>query len=394
MRRYFYLLLMPLFFAGCVKEKDDPGVTAARQEIYDFMKEHYLWSDRMPEIKISDFKNFQDLFDTLIYKPADKWSFISESLFYTSKEASVGFGFILKPDKNNKPAIATINSDADLYTKGVRRGWILVTVDGTMVAPLMSGDDASGLNKLIGTSYSGETKNFEFLKPDGTQVYITATSKSLTKKSLMVCDTLHLSSGIAGYLVFDDFSFFTNEVLDTTIDYLATSGINDLIVDLRYCSESSFAAIRYFSSVIAGNEHHGECWIKLLDNKSAFQDVNFLTTEHQLGIRRVVFITSGATSGYNEMMICGLKAYKSVTLVGSRTAGNPYYMESHAVFVNNESYYIGLWAVVAEARNKDGGAGFTNGIAADIEAADDLNHDFGDRREECLAAAISFLESN
>ena len=394
MRKYIILIVMPFILAACVKEKDDTGVMTARQEVYDFMKERYLWSDMIPEVKISDFKNFQDLFDALIYKPADKWSYISESSEYYLKKAFKGFGFTLKPDKNNKPAIATINTESDLYTKGVRRGWILVTVDGTMVAPLLSQDDTDGLSKLIETSNTGETKNFEFLRPDGSRVYITAASKSLPQESLMVCDTLHLSSGIAGYLVFDDFRFVTNVVLDTTIDYLTACGINDLVVDLRYCSEGSFASIRYFSSIIAGNEHHGECWIKLLDNNSASQEIDFLMTGHTLGLRRVVFITSGATSGYSEMMIYGLKSYTGVTVVGSRTAGNPYYMEGHAVFVKNESYYIDIMAVVAEARNKDGGTGFTNGITADIEAADDLNHDFGDRREECLAAAISSLEGN
>jgi carboxyl-terminal processing protease len=208
----------------------------------------------------------------------------------------------------------------------------------------------------------------------------------------VACDTLHLSSGITGYINFNSFNAdFSTEVYPS-LEFLKSCQIQNLIFDLRYNREGDEETGRILASAIVGNDYHNQPWLKLVYNNSAPDYINFNITNYSLGVKRVVFITSGVTAAGNEMLITGLKPYLDVAVVGSRTAGIPYLI-SYVMYQMKDNRILFFNIVNAEAQSKDGQS-FTEGIPADIEAADDITHDFGDRKEACMAAAIKYLESN
>ena len=82
--------------------------------------------------------------------------------------------------------------------------------------------------------------------------------------SVMLYDTLHLSSGITGHIVFDSFI----QPSETGTRYrifllLASNGAKDLILDLRYNGGGYLYIAQQLASYIAGNANKGNDFIRL-----------------------------------------------------------------------------------------------------------------------------------
>jgi len=394
MRKYLFLLLIILSFTGCEKGKNKYG--EANMVLYNFMTENYYWRDKMPLVDVESYKDPWELMDALRYSPVDKWSYIGKNEFWVVQKREsyiTGFGIRLGLDQNNEVRVATILKESDLYSKGVRRGWTLKTIEGVMVKPFITSNDSIGLNNLYGGTAEGVSKSFEFLRPDGIPVKIKAAQSTVNNPaSLVACDTLHLSSGITGYINYSSFDTNFDKEVYPSLEYLKLCQVQNLIVDLRYNYEAEMETGRFLASAIIGNDYHGLTWLKLVHNNFPTDYVNFTLTNYPLGVKRVVFITSGVTAAGNEMLITGLKPYLDVAVVGSRTAGNPYVL-SYTFYRMKDNRDLNYYIVNAEAQGKDGQS-FTEGIPADIEAVDDITHDFGDRKEACMAAAIGYLEES
>jgi hypothetical protein len=84
----------------------------------------------------------------------------------------------------------------------------------------------------------------------------------------------------------------------------------------------------------------------------------------------------------------GLKPYLNVVSVGDTTNGKPVGMNGGDI---GKKYFIA--PVTFETINKNGEGGFFDGIAPSYIVSDDITHDFNDREELSLKAAISYLET-
>jgi carboxyl-terminal processing protease len=392
MKKYFLLSLLALLVAGCEKEKNTN--IEANTCLYNFMSENYFWKDKMPEVDPASYSDPQELFNVLKYS-ADKWSFIKSSSYWIPEKRDsyvTGFGLTLGLDQDKEVRVVTILKESDLYSKGVRRGWTLKTIEGTLVKPFIISNDSVGLNNLYGGTSDGVSKSFEFLNPSGVLVNISATQSCISyPTALMACDTMHLSSGITGYINYSTLLLRYKEEVYPALDYMKSCQVQNLILDLRYNSEGFEDFACFFASTIAGNDYHSKPWLKLHFNNSPSEVINFILTNYSLNVKRVVFITSGKTAAGSEMLIAGLRPYLDVKVIGSRTAGNPYIFSSTVISLKKQTN-IDCFIVNAEARGTDN-LSVSEGITPDYEVSDDITHDFGDHREECLAAAIDYLET-
>ncbi len=68
-----------------------------------------------------------------------------------------------------------IYSKSPLYADGVRRGWIVKSVNGYDIAKIIYDGDATAYNTALGASTAGVTNKFVFTKPDGTEIEISST---------------------------------------------------------------------------------------------------------------------------------------------------------------------------------------------------------------------------
>jgi len=388
------------FFSSCKKDPVLPDNTLtpvmARDSLYYIMKDWYYWFDK-PECESvtptnkETYKDPYELLEAARYKEYDRWSFVADyDEFIAEMQGEfVGFGFRIGVDNLNKARIAMVYNKSSLYANGVRRGWIIKTISGIDPAPLLIAHNSAAYSDLVGPPTAGITKVFVFTKPDGTDVTITATKSSFTVNTVMLYDTLMLSSGITGHLVFDSFITPSSAELVTAFTYFKSMGIKDLILDLRYNTGGYLNIAQTLASYIAGDAVQGKVFAKLQYNTKR-QDYNtifqFKTTPYSMGLPRLVVITTRSTASASEAVMNGLKPFVTVVSIGDTTNGKPTGMNGWDI---GKKYY--MWPITFKMVNSQNQGEYFEGIFPAKLAPDDITHDFDDRNEACLKEAIYYL---
>jgi carboxyl-terminal processing protease len=390
----FIVIILLSFFASCKKDTVAPSVTLtpamARDSLYDIMNSWYYWNDLMPVVNKNDYSDPSSLMDAMLYKPLDRWSFVTDyDEFIAQMQGSfVGHGFRIGVDDEDKARIMLIYYGSHLYTNGVRRGWIVKKINGTDPAPYIKNHT---LTDLIGQGQEGITNTFLFGKPDGTEETIISTKRSFTQNSVILYDTLHLSTGVTGHLVFESFIAPSEYELTDAFAYFNATGVKDLILDLRYNSGGYLYIAGELASFIAGNSHQGSTLFKLsynadhLDNNGIYP---LVTTPYPLSLSRIVVITSEETASASECVMNGLKPYMDVISIGDTTDGKPVGMNGGDI---GKKYFVA--PITFKLVNKNDEGDYFDGIAPISLVSDDITHDFNDREELCLNAAINYLEN-
>jgi len=397
MKKLFIIFfLTTVIFSSC--KKDDPLVTTptidelARDNLYDLMNANYLWYKLMPVVVKEDYKDPYELLDAMKYKTLDRWSFVQtydEFLAY-SQGSFVGHGIRMGLDPTNKVRIAQIYTNSPLYVKGVRRGWIIKKLNGTDLAPIFINRDNTAYNQLIGPAQAGVINTFLFQIPDGRDSSITTTKSSFTLNTVILYDTLHLTSGITGHLVFDQFIPPSNLELETAFAFFKQNNVTDLIVDLRYNGGGDFSVLANISSYIAGAANFNTPFLKLTFNDKNTADnvtYNFKTVSFPLNLTKLITINTRATGSASEDLISGLKPHLNVISIGDTTNGKPVGM----ILVQYKTNYM-FWPITFSVLNSANQGEFYEGIAPEKYVPDDITHDFNDRNEFCLKEAIFYLE--
>jgi carboxyl-terminal processing protease len=403
MKKLFFLPVIFLaLFASCKKDPVLPDSTVtpamARDSLYYIMKELYFWYN-MPEassVNTTNKENYKDpyeLLEAMRYKEHDRWSFVADyDKFIAEMNGEfVGHGFRIGVDMTGKARIAMIYKNSHLYTGGARRGWIIKTINGTDPAPLLIANDGAGYSKLIGPGTAGITNIFVFTKPDGNDITISATKSSFQINTVLVCDTLHLKSGVTGHLVFESFYEPAPEELATAFAYFKANGIKDLILDLRYNLGGDLQMAQTLASYIAGNSYKGITFAKLQHNDK-LQDLNrtlsFETTFYSLALPRLVVITSRSTASASEDVMNGLKPIVNIVSIGDTTNGKPTGM--YSLYVGKKYAMLPIAFKIVNSQNQ---GEFFDGFFPAKTLPDDITRDFNDRQELCLKEAIYYLEN-
>jgi carboxyl-terminal processing protease len=400
---FLFSILVPLIFSSCKKEEPAPvddGNTVltdamARDSLYNLMNKWYYWYDKMPSVVKDNYSNPYDLMDAMRYQPLDKWSFVADYNEFNSEMQGtfVGHGFRIGLDDTDTARIAMIYSNSPLYAEGVRRGWIVEKINDVDIAPILKSGDATAYNDLIGPSTAGITNKFLFRRPDHSEVTISSAKASFTVNSVLLYDTLHLSTGVTGHLVFESFIKPSEDELSTAFAFFKANNVKDLILDLRYNSGGYLYIAQDLASFIAGNAPASSNTVfGMLSYNNKHQNENnafkFVSTPYPLSLSRLVVITTRLTASASEAVMNGLKPLMDVVSVGDTTNGKPVGMNGWAV---GQKYFF--WPVTFKIVNENNQGDYFDGIAPAEEVADDITHDFTDRNELCLKEAIHYLES-
>jgi carboxyl-terminal processing protease len=403
MKKLIFLpVILLVLFSSCKKNDVQPDNTVtdamARDSLYYIMKAWYYWYN-MPEaagVTTANKEDYPDpykLLEAMRYKELDRWSFVADYDEFNAEMAGtfVGHGFRIGLDNAGNARVAMIYDNSPLYLQGVRRGWIIKNINGVDPAPILIANDATAYTNLIGPSEAGITNIFVFTRPDGTDETISSTKSSFTVHTVLVCDTLHLSSGIAGHLVFESFIQPSENELLNAFAYLNANGVNDLILDLRYNTGGYLYIAQELASYIAGSSYQGSVFAKLSYNDK-HQDANasypYVTVPNALSLSRVVVITTRQTASASEAVINGLKPFINVVTIGDTTNGKPTGMNGWSV---GKKFW--MWPITFKIVNSQNLGDYFEGIFPVKEVSDDITHDFSDRQELCLKEAIYYLEN-
>jgi carboxyl-terminal processing protease len=395
----FILILIPLIFASCKKDPVPPVDTitsedniVARDTLYYILKDYYLWYNLMPTVTRTDYSDPYTLLEAMRYKAKDRWSYILTKQEYDAQVNGtfVGHGFRIGVDNSGNARIVTVYKNSFLYQNGVRRGWIISKINDVNPAPILLRGDAAAYTTLIGESKAGVKNVFVFKKPDGSELTLTAEKSEFQINTVLLYDTLHLTSGVTGHLVFESFFPPAPSELSEAFNYFKTNNINDLILDLRYNTGGYLDYAQLLASYIAGDSKQGIVFAKLTYNDrhpEQNKTINFVQTSYPLSMPRMVVITTRSTASASEDVINGLKPFVNIVTVGDTTNGKPTGMNGWKV---RNKYY--MFPVTFEVKNSAGYGGFYDGFAPNKIMTDDITRDFNDRKELCLNEAINYLQ--
>jgi carboxyl-terminal processing protease len=372
-------------FSSC--QQDDNHISAVNHELYSMMKEVYLWNTTLPVVEPADFPTPDDLMHYLRNPQYDKWSSVitlEEYNQYFGDGKMVGHGFMLGTDENDKLRILFAYRETEAYLQGVRRGWIITKVNGTVA-------DTSNIYKLLGDAESGITNTITFIDGGGNTV-----DKILTKEEIAITPVLHyevLNQGgkKIGYLVFQDFIRAAYPELEEAFNAFTGQGIDELIVDMRYNGGGSVDVADTLAGWLIGKNHGNQPLVNLKYNSrySHLMDITYkvAVNTNGLSLNRIFFIGTKNTASASELTIMGVKPYVGSILAGSSTHGKPVGMNVIPVFD-----YMAL-PVTFRYTNADNEGDFYEGIQPLLPADDDRTRDFGDPEESSLAAVLQYIET-
>ncbi len=389
-------------FASCKKNNVTPQVTLtatmARDSLYYIMKEFYFWYN-MPEaeaVTTANKDNYSDpylLLEAMRYKALDRWSFVADYNEFMAEMSGdfVGHGIRIGLASDGTARIASIYNLSPLYASGVRRGWIIEKINNTALAPILQSNDVTAYNNLLGASKEGITNIFVFKKPTGEEVTISSTKNAFTINTVLKADTLELSTGTTGHLVFDQFITPSTDELVSAFAYFKGLNIKDLILDLRYNTGGYLSVAQTLASYIAGNSHSGSVFAKLTYNdkhQEANSTFNFSSTTYSMDLPRIVVITTRSTASASEAVINGLKPFVDVITLGDTTHGKPTGMNMWDI---GDKYIMA--PVTFKMVNANNVGDYFGGFPPAKILPDDITHDFSDRQEACLKEAIYYLQN-
>ena len=299
----------------------------ARDTLYELMNQWYYWYDKMPSVDKEDYSDPYELLEAMRYKELDRQtSYVIDYDTYMAQMqgTSVTHGIRMALDKSDNARIAMIYKNSPLYDAGVRRGWIIKTINGHNIADILLQNDMAKLAEVIGPATEGVTNVFLFSPPGQTDISISSTKRAFTVNTVLLFDTLHLSKGsVAGHLVLSSFIGTTSNELKTAFEFFKANNVSDFILDLRYNGGGLISVGQELASYIAGSSLTGSVYAKLLYNEKN-QNLNktlpFVATDYPLAVSKLVVITTRSTSGTSEAVINGLSPNINVVSVGDTTA--------------------------------------------------------------------------
>ena len=444
------LLAALVMVPGCHKpETDDQQLDEKTlQERYyvnmfgfNIMNSYYLWKDEIaaalkewrtdaePLQKIRDIRYKNEVGEDI-----DKWTVMTDDFeSFTGSVSGVyrttGLDFQLYyADQTKKKVVGVVTfvyRDSPASRAGLVRGDVFTKVNGQE----MTADNYSALvNEGL---FGSEPCKLDF--HDGESV--TLTPVVMTEDAVNVVKTVDYMGHKVGYLHYTSFTLVSIPGLMQAFGDFKEAGVDELVLDLRYNGGGYVTTCNVLASMIApleavnaGSVFSREMYNSVLteawgDEPECFQadfgsiglgdgtTVSCPAADFNPDLPRLYVLVGSGTASASESLICGLKPYMDVTVIGRQTHGKycagymigaPKWFEAvkdeleEGVYdkakpcVTNWGIYV-MYARYADCNGVT--LSMPDGIVPDYEVDDDPfdGHALGDSGETMLAAALAHI---
>jgi carboxyl-terminal processing protease len=377
----------PAVGAGC-------DVASQNTWLRGYMSDWYYWSGAAPDPDPTGFTTVSAYFEALRYTgsgsvPADRWSYIEDSAAYNQffeEGRTLGYGVFVNGLELALPLkLRYVEPLSPAAAAGLKRGDVIVSLDGRSAADLIADDDFA----LLTPAAAGDVLTVVIEDGAGTRtVALTAATYDLTPVSGVT--VLPLPNGRkAGYLVLKDFITQAEAPLADAFAQFGAAGATELILDLRYNGGGRVSTSNVLASLVAGANHGGGVFARLTynDRHRGSDRVFQLTPALGPAFARVVVLTGPRTCSASELLVNGLRPFVDVVTIGDATCGKPF------GFNPVESCGSTFSAVNFESFNALGEGRYYDGIGATCEVGDDFSGELGDPAEKLTAAAARYVET-
>ncbi len=390
--RWLLLLVLSLVLvSSCNKEEDDQNVQTdpylnVRRKMYSVMKYWYLWNRDLPTVNSAIYST-PDAFLNALRNKKDRFSFImdrNEFLNYFNEGTYYGHGISIGADAEGNLRVVFIYNDSPLKEAGVTRGWIIRSINGTLIQP---GVDVTA---LLGKNEAGVENTFVFIDLQGQEHTITSAKKAVAINSVLYKGVLQAGTKKAGYLVFETFINPSVAELDSAFNFFRSENIDEMIVDLRYNGGGEMNVAVHLSGLLASSSAAGKVLVKMEHNadRSSYDTILTVPNNGQsLTLSRLFYITGRGTASASEVLINGLSPWIQTIAAGDSTYGKPVGM--YAFDFKPDPYYF--VPICFKLSNANGYGDYFDGLPANYYVNDDLSHDFGDPEEAQLKAVLTYI---
>jgi carboxyl-terminal processing protease len=383
-------LIFVIFVWGCKFQNEKITPEAEQETLLDSayfkIRDVYYWNKKLPSSEIFKPKlknSLNGLLESIrgySENGIDKWSFAISKEKWTSivENKNTGFGLSLTYWSDTDLRCSLVFNESDAYKKNIRRGTKILSI-----------------NQIIGI-VENKSKILEALKGSELKIKFIdeniKTQETTIYRSAFVKNTIinpKIINNNIGYFTFDIFEGKnTKKELSEIIENFKERNINELIIDLRYNHGGDGSIALFLANLIAPKDARGKVFSRIINNEK-YSSLNyslfFSPETNNLDLKRVFFITSPETASSSEVLINSLKAVMEVKIIGERTHGKPFGFFT----IPLGDYY--LLPVAFKNVNSDGYGDYIDGLQVDVEAEDDITHDFGDINESSLKTVLSFI---
>ena len=406
------------------------SLSTEKQWLRSYFDEAYLWYDEVPVVDAAaaSFSNTTDVYTSLgdyfaaLKTPVvttsgarkDRFGFIYPTALWNALSQAgetPGYGFepvfgspvVNTQNPNRNIRIAYVEPGTEAFTKALRRGDQVVTVDG------VSADDntqagVAVLNAAIFPDTVGVAHNWVFSRAGSANFSVTLTTANITKVPVLTRSVVTALDGKkVGYLVFNDHLATAESQLVEAVNYFAAQGIDDLVLDVRYNGGGYLYIASELAYMIAGPARIQSRRFELLsynNKRGAGTTTPFYNTSTggvslpTLGLARVYVLAQSSTCSASESIINGLRGVDiDVRLIGGTTCGKPY------GFTAKDNCGISYFPIEFKGTNAKGFGDYSDGFVpagsgetgiAGCTVADDLTRPLGDTAEAMLATALAY----
>ncbi|MBX2809138.1 MAG: peptidase [Cellvibrionaceae bacterium] len=328
-------------------------------------------------------------------------------------EIATGIRWIINsPFPPRDIVVAYVEPNSPAALAGVKRGDQLTGVDGYDIVNSDAQAAFDAANAALFPTTEGEAHLYSFLGGINT----TLVAQEIITQPVLTHRSISTASGDVGYILFNDHIATAQDQLIEAINQLNTTGISDLILDLRYNSGGFIYIASQAAYMIAGANHTTDNIFgavvfndkhPLIDpfTGEVLEPMEFLQTNIEnttvlpsLNLDRVFVLTGNNTCSASELIINSLRGIDvEIIQIGGRTCGKPYGF--YATDNCGTSYFSVNFRSENAKNYGDYADGFTPSAIDNDEDAirgcvvtDDLSHALGDPQEARLAAALYYRE--
>lgn len=385
-----------LLVGACSSDGDSFGDSAAstkacdqnqtNQFVYEAMHSDYLWYGEVPTLDYTSYSDASSLLADLRFEQYDRFSYVMDQDDYEaalqSRITAFGFSLVLWEDRY---IFSFIQPDSPMDKAGVRRGDELLQIADV---PMSEMDNAT-FYTLLDTSTGPNTQQLIIAARDTSeQSTLTVTSAEFDVTTVYNQHERTTGAATTGYLGLSRFMSGSSDELASAFAQLKTSGVTDLVVDLRNNGGGLIRVAAELAGLIGGTELSGETFARILFNdKQSYNNTRytFASTDAGLGLQRVILLTGPNTCSASEMIINGLSPFMEVVTIGDATCGKPIGM------VPSTSCDKALFAINFEITNALNEGGYFDGLGASCSVTDLPVTDMWNESDALYAAALNYI---
>ncbi|MCL2727986.1 MAG: S41 family peptidase [Bacteroidales bacterium] len=425
-----YFLLSTLFIScidkGVYKPDDKQAprlVQKVNNFVYEFMDDVYLWTATMPtNIDRKYEMDSEAYFEKLLYKPEDKWSFITddyEAVAQGGQGVETTFGYSIHPvayilaDKNVIFILQFVYADTPAAKAGLKRGDIICKIDGVQITESNYQSMWSKLHTASSITLQLGVSGPLGIDP-GENVSMVAVKMQL---DAIGCEQIFEIEGHKiGYLFYSNFFGGSEEDLDDVFQRFKAEGVQDVVLDLRYNLGGYVYVATHLTSILAPedvvksekimmtyqwNASYQAYWQRQ-GQYDQLRELFDKTVPVNMDLSRIYVLTSYNTASASEFVITGLDPYMQVIKIGTTTRGKytgailfqAQYHDGKSWVVDQEIKNWGIQPIVQRYANSLGVTNFKDGFKPDYEVTDILRdgvRQLGDPKEPLLAKALELI---